>query len=63
METKRNWHMQVPDFRGNKTGTEINIAHVENDKRGKDAVGFQPKEAAILLNWGNQSLCEEGDAM
>lgn len=36
-ETKRNWHTKVPDFnRGNKTGTEINIARVGNDKRGTD---------------------------
>lgn len=35
MDTKRNWHMQVPGFnRGNTIATiEINIAHVENDKR------------------------------
>lgn len=37
MDIKRNWHMHVSDFhRGNKTGTEINIAHVENNKRGTD---------------------------
>lgn len=36
-DIKRNWHMQVGDFhRGNKTDTEINIAHVENNKRGTD---------------------------
>ena len=29
--------MHVSDFhRGNKTGTEINIPHVENNKRGTD---------------------------
>lgn len=38
MDTKRNWPMQVPGFnRGNKIATiEINIAHVENDKRNTD---------------------------
>lgn len=42
MDTKRNWHAQVPGFnRGNETGTERNRAYVENDflkkkKKGTD---------------------------
>lgn len=62
MNTKRNWHMQVPDLnRGNKIAAiEINIAHVENDNRGTDK--SQKKRPSFRIG-GNQGGCEEGDAI